>query len=262
VQNATGHNSLFTGAIVRVPCKRLTEGLTSANMGKPDYKRALQQHQIYIEALKYCGLEVVILPADERYPDSTFVEDTALLTSQCAVITNPGAESRRGETAIIKEAVTGLFDTIETITPPGTVDAGDIMMAGSTFYIGLSDRTNNEGASQMIGILQRYGMKAISVDMNNMLHLKTGLSYIENNNLLVTGELLDKPEFQQFNQIKVSRTEAYAANSVWINDRVLVPRSFPKTKALIESAGYETIVIETSEFRKIDGGLSCLSLRF
>lgn len=152
--------------------------------------------------------------------------------------------------------------SIETIKPPGTVEAGDIMMVGNNFYIGLSERTNEEGANQMISILRRYGMNGIPINTNDMLHLKTGLSYIENNYLMITKEFLNEPEFQQFKQLEVSCEEAYAANSVWINDRVLVPQSFSNTKALIESAGYETIVVDTSEFRKIDGGLSCLSLRF
>jgi len=231
-------------------------------MGKPDYNKALEQHHEYIKALQYCGLEVIILPADERYPDSTFVEDTALLTPHCAIFTNPGAESRKGEIAIIRETIADFYNTIETIKPPGTVEAGDIMMVGNNSYIGLSERTNEEGANQMISILRHYGMNAIPIKMHEMLHLKTGLSYIENNYLMITKEFLNEPTFQQFKQLEVSSEEAYAANSVWINDRVLVPQGFPNTKALIESAGYETIVIDTSEFRKIDGGLSCLSLRF
>ena len=252
----------FTRAIVRTPCKRLVKGLTSANMGKLDYNKALEQHHEYIKALKYCGLEVIILPADERYPDSTFVEDTALLTPRCAIFTNPAAKSRKGEIAIIRETIADFYTRIEAVKPPGTVEAGDIMMVGNDFYIGLSERTNEDGAKQMIRILRHYGMNGIPIHMNEALHLKTGLSYIENNYLMITKEFLHEPKFQQFKQLEVSSKETYAANSVWINDRVLVPQGFPNTRALIESAGYETIVIDTSEFRKIDGGLSCLSLRF
>ena len=260
--NLSAYRIEFTRAIVRIPCKSLVEGLTSANMGKPDYNKALEQHHEYIKALKHCGLEVIILPADERYPDSTFVEDTALLTPHCAIFTNPAAESRKGEIAITRETIADFYNTIEAIKPPGTVEAGDIMMIGNNFYIGLSERTNKEGAKQMISILRHYGMNGIPINMNEVLHLKTGLSYIENNYLMITKEFLHEPKFQQFKQLEVSSEEAYAANSVWINDRVLVPQGFPNTKALIESAGYETIAIDTSEFRKIDGGLSCLSLRF
>ena len=252
----------FTKAIVRTPCKSIVRGLTSANLGKPEYDKALEQHQEYVKALQRCGLEVTTLPADERYPDSTFVEDTALLTPHCAIFTSPSAESRKGEVNIIRETITSFYNTIETIKPPGTVEAGDIMMVGNIFYIGLSERTNEEGANQMISILRHYGMDGNSINMDEMLHLKTGLSYIENNYLLITKEFFHEPEFKQFKQLKVNSDEAYAANSVWINDKVLVPQGFSNTKAMIESAGYETIVVDTSEFCKVDGGLSCLSLRF
>ncbi|MBW1837114.1 MAG: N(G),N(G)-dimethylarginine dimethylaminohydrolase [Deltaproteobacteria bacterium] len=260
--NSSASTIEFNRAIVRTPCKRIVEGLTSATMEKPDYNKALEQHNEYIKALQYCGLEVIILPADERYPDSTFVEDTALLTPHCAIFTNPGAESREGEIAIIRETIADFYNTIEAIKPPGTIEAGDIMRVGNNFYIGLSERTNEEGANQMISILRHYGMDGIPINMNEMLHLKTGLSYIENNYLMITKEFLNEPKFKHFKQLEVSSEEAYAANSVWVNNRVLVPQGFPNTKALIESAGYETIAIDTSEFRKIDGGLSCLSLRF
>ncbi len=252
----------FSRAIVRTPCRSIVNGLTSAKIGKPDYNKALEQHHEYVKALQSCGLEVFVLSADERYPDSVFVEDTALLTPHCAILTNPGAESRKGEIAIIRETIADLYNTIETIKPPGTIEAGDIMMAGKNYYIGLSERTNEAGADQMINILRQYGLNGITINMDKMLHLKSGLSYIENSYLMITGEFLNEPEFQKFKHLTVSSEEAYAANSVWINDRVLVPQDFPNTKALIESAGYETIVIDTSEFRKIDGGLSCLSLRF
>jgi dimethylargininase len=252
----------FTNAIVRTPCRRMVDGLTSANMGKPDYTKALEQHYDYIKALQYCGLDVIVLPADERYPDSTFVEDTALLTPHCAIITNPGVVSRKGETAIIRETIAGFYHTIETVKPPGTVEAGDIMMVGSHFYIGLSERTNTAGANQLIRILRHHGMHGTPITMGGMLHLKTGVSYIENNYLTITRELSDEPEFKPFKQLLVPSEERYAANSVWINDRVLVPQGFPNTRTLIESAGYETVVVDTSEFRKINGGLSCLSLRF
>lgn len=252
----------FARAIVRTPCRRISDGLTSARMGTPDYDTALVQHLAYITALQDCGLEVIVLPADEQYPDSVFVEDTALLTSQCAIITNPGAASREGEIDLIRETIAGFYPATETIRPPGTVDAGDIMMVDNDFYIGLSERTNEEGATQMISLLRHYGMNGIMVQVEELLHLKSGLSYIEKNHLLISKAYRDERLFQSFTQLEVPDDETYAANSVWINEKVLVPLGFPKTKALIEAAGYETIVLDTSEFRKIDGGLSCLSLRF
>lgn len=240
----------------------MVNGITSANLGKPDYERALHQHRDYIRALQNCGLEVIILEADENYPDSTFVEDTALLTPYCAVITRPGAESRRGEITAIKKAVAAFYSQIETIEAPGTVEAGDIMQVGSHFYIGLSERTNAVGASQLIALLQKYGMTGSTVALDEVLHLKTGVAYLENNNVLACGEFITKVEFEKFSLLQVEEDESYAANCIWVNGTVIVPHGFPKTKRLIEDAGYPTLAIDVSEFRKLDGGLSCLSLRF
>jgi len=253
---------LFTDAIVRTPCKNIINGITTSNEGEPDYIKAINQHKLYINALKFCGLEVTVLPEKEIYPDSTFVEDVALLTPNCAIITQPGAPSRQKETKSIKSVVIDFFDDVKMIKSPGTVDAGDIMMVGSHYYIGLSKRTNIAGAKQIIKILEQYNMTGSTVSLSDMVHLKSGVAYLENNNLVVTGEFIDKPEFKKFNLIKIADDESYAANCVWINNYVLVAKGYPKTKKLIEQAGYETIELGMSEFRKLDGGLSCLSLRF
>lgn len=253
---------MFTKAIVKTPCKNLVNGLTSSDLGAPDYLLALEQHKKYIEALKECVLEVTILEADENYPDSTFVEDTALLTSQCAIITNPGAPSRKGEIIEINDVVKDFYSNIETIKAPGTLEAGDVMMVGKHFFIGLSERTNKNGADQLISILSKYGFTGSFVTLNKILHLKSGISYLENNNLLMIKDLINKPEFQKYNLIPVDDDESYTANSLWINDKILIPKGFPKTKKKIEDVGYLTIELDVSEFRKLDGGLSCLSLRF
>lgn len=252
----------FTKAIVRTPCKNLESGITSAKLGKPDILFALPQHQDYIITLKNCGLEVITLKADENYPDSTFVEDTALLTPKCAIITNPGALSRKGEITEIKKVLLSLYRNVEEIKDPSTVEAGDVMMVEDHYYIGLSERTNSSGASQLIKILDKYGMTGSTISLEKVLHLKSGVSYLGNNNLLVSGEFITKTEFQKFNLILVDEDESYAANSLWINDNAIVPKGFPKTKKKIEKLGYKTIEVDVSEFRKLDGGLSCLSLRF
>ena len=252
---------MFKRAIVRTPGKNITEGLTSTELGQPDYEKALVQHGEYINALKECGLEVVVLKEDDLYPDATFVEDVALLTNGCAIITNPGAPSRRGETAQIKTVLKDYFSNIEEIQHPGTVEAGDIMMVGKHFYIGLSQRTNEAGARQVIEILEKYGMSGSVVGLEKVLHLKTGVSYLEHNNLIACGEFLSKKEFKDFNILEIVDDESYAANCIWVNDRVLIPEGFPKARKTIEDAGYRVIEVDVSEFRKIDGGLSCLSLR-
>ena len=126
----------------------------------------------------------------------------------------------------------------------------------------LSERTNKHGAEQLINILNKYGMTGSTVTLKNVLHLKSGVSYLENDILLAAGEFLTKAEFQKYNLVKIDDDESYAANSLWINDKVLVPKGFPKTKKKIEKLGYITIEVDVSEFQKLDGGLSCLSLRF
>jgi len=252
----------FTNAIVRLPGKSMVGGLSSAMLGKPDHRMALDQHGKYVEALQKCGVDVRILPADEAFPDSTFVEDTALLTPEIAVITNPGAASRQGEIQSMQHTIEEYYDRIEFIRKPGTLEAGDVMMAGSHFFIGLSERTNLEGATQLIAILEKHGMSGSIVEIFGMLHLKSGVSFLENNRMLADESLSDHTAFQEYDIIAVPDGETYAANSVWINDTVLVPEGFPGTLKNIQSAGYATITLEMSEFRKLDGGLSCLSLRF
>jgi dimethylargininase len=253
---------MFKNAIVRSPGRSITEGISTSDLGKPLYNNALAQHNNYVAVLRQLGLELNILPANDKFPDSTFIEDVALCTSKCALITSPGAVSRRGEIAGIKEILSGYFESIEEIKAPATLEAGDVMMVGNHFFIGISQRTNSDGADQLIKILNKYGMTGSKVPLNKMLHLKSGVSYLENNNLLVCGEFIENKVFESFNRIIVEKDESYAANSLWINEYVLVPEGFPKTREKIEKAGYKTITLDVSEFRKVDGGLSCLSLRF
>jgi dimethylargininase len=253
---------MFTKAIVRKPSKSMVDGLTSADLGMPDYELALRQHAAYIKALQACGVKVEILAADEQYPDSTFVEDAALLTKECGIIMRPGAVSRRGETAVYPQILAPHYTHIEQIQSPGTIEAGDVMMVGSHFYIGLSARTNENGAQQLIACLEKYGMGGSMVAMKEMLHLKTGLAYLENNNLLACGEFLTEPQFQSFNILEIDADESYAANCIWVNGTVLMPAGYPKARKMVEKTGCPIIELDVSEFRKLDGGLSCLSLRF
>lgn len=253
---------MFQKAIVRIPSKSMINGLTSVNLGQPDYPLALKQHEAYIDALLRCGLEVITLEADENFPDSTFVEDVALCTPHCAIITRPGAESRRGEIEEMKVVLKEEYEKIEIIQAPGTVEAGDIMMVGDHYYIGLSARTNEDGAKQMISILEKYGMTGSVVSLDEVLHLKTGLAYLENNYLIACGEFLEKDEFKKFKILEIDQEESYAANCIWVNDVVIIPKGFPKAKEVIAKTGYEIIELDMSEFQKLDGGLSCLSLRY
>jgi len=254
---------MFKNAILRRPGHSLLNGITSApELGKPDYGLAIKQHDAYIKVLKSCGVEVITLEADERFPDSCFVEDVAVCTKKFAVIAKPGASSRRGEEKEIIEVIKKFYNNLEYIKEPGTLEGGDVMMVKDHFYIGLSKRTNKEGAKQLIKTLEKYGMLGSIVEMSEMLHLKSGLSYLEDNVLLVAGEFINRLEFEGFNTIIINEDETYSANCIRVNDYVLVPAGFPKTKEKIETAGFKTIVVDTSEYRKINGGLSCLSLRF
>lgn len=255
---------MFKNVIVRRPCRAIVNGITTANLGKPDYELALKQHDKYIETLKGCGVDVTVLEANEEFPDSCFVEDVALCTKKCVIVTRPGAMSRREEIMQLdmQETLKKFFSNIEYIKEPGTIEAGDIMMVGDQFYIGLSERTNESGAKQMIDILEKYQLSGTVVPLKEVLHLKTGVSYLENNNLLVAGEFINSPLFKDFNKIVIDKEESYSANCIWVNNTVLIPKGYPKTKEAIENKGYKVVEVDTSEYRKIDGGLSCLSLRF
>jgi len=154
------------------------------------------------------------------------------------------------------------FNNIEKIEEPGTIEGGDIMMVGDHYYIGLSERTNLEGAKQIIQILNKYGMSGSTISLKNVLHLKTGLSYLEENNLVVCGEFIDESSLERYNQIEIPMKESYAANCIWVNESVIIPMGYQTTKKRIENLGYRVLETDVSEFKKLDGGLSCLSLRY
>ncbi len=253
---------MFTHAIVRPPDATLTAALTSASLGVPDPVLAVRQHQAYTQALSRCQVEVVALAPAPEYPDGTFVEDTALLTPRGAVITRPGAPSRRGEAALNRPLIERFFDDVQTIESPGTLDAGDVMMVGDHYYTGLSERTNQEGARQLSALLERWGYGASTVPLAHGLHLKSSVSYLEQGKLLITEALAEAPAFAGFERILVPDEESYAANALWVNGTVLVAEGFPRTHRRVQSLGLPIIVLSMSEFEKVDGGLSCLSLRF
>ena len=252
---------MFAEAIVRGVPVTLDAGITSADLGKPDHAKAVAQHLRYIQALEECGLEVTALDADEKYPDSVFIEDTAVVTARCAILARPGAESRRGEVHRVEEVLSGCYENFERIVDPGALDGGDVLQVGDHFYIGLASRTNLEGARQLSEILGGYGYGVSLVESREYLHLKSGVSYLGDNVLVVAGELATNRDFGGFDKIVADSREEYSANCIRVNDYVIVPAGFERTKAQIAARGYELIELEMSEFRKVDGGLSCLSLR-
>lgn len=288
------HRPMLSRAIVRPPAPNFAEGLTTAGLGAPNFELALRQHAAYCEALERCGLKLIRLDVDPDYPDSCFVEDAAVVvpefafqgvrvpTPTRAILTRPGAASRAGEV----ESMRAAFDQfvpeldIQQIQPPGTLDGGDVCEAGAHYFIGLSERTNETGAKQLAQFITAHGYTAGYVDIqprplgaltsssaaslrdSRLLHLKSGLAYLENNRLVVTEGLAERKEFAEFERVLVPRGEEYAANCVLVNDHVLVAAGFEQFERKLRALGYRTLALDMSEFQKMDGGLSCLSLRW
>ena len=250
---------VYTRGIVRRPGRNFASGITTSNLGKPDFGRALEQHAAYCEALIKCGVELTVLEADERYPDGCFVEDTAVVNSRVKVVSRPGAATRRGEEEEIAQVLAGYAPT-ESITAPGTLEGGDVLRAENHYYIGISERTNTEGASQLSAILAKHGFTSSVVRVEAGLHLKSDIAYLGNGNFIST------PVFSHVahpaNTVILEPEEYYSANCLRVNDYLLIAKGFPKSKMKILELGYNTIELDMSEFRKMDGGLTCLSLLF
>jgi dimethylargininase len=261
----TATHPVFCRAIVRPPASNFAEGLTTQDLGLPSYETALQQHAAYCQALRRCGLEVIELPADPDYPDSTFVEDTAILTPRGAILARPGAASRQGEVETIRPVLVEYFKRLAEISDPGTLDGGDICEAGEHFFIGVSLRTNRAGAEQLADFLAQLGYTSDLVDIRGVpgiLHLKSGIAYLGEGRLALIEPLAKHPAFRDYDVIRLKPQENYAANCVRVNDYVLVAAGYPQFQRDLEAAGYQPLALEMSEFQKMDGGLSCLSLRF
>lgn len=256
---------MYTRAIVRPPSVNFAAGLTTVGGDGPDYARAVKQHEDYCVALRQCGLSLTCLEPDERYPDSTFVEDTAVLTERCTILARPGAASRAGEVEDIARALAEFCSDVFSITDPGTLDAGDVCEAADQFFIGISQRTNETGAKQLAEILHRFGYESRFVDirnLDNILHLKSGIAYLGSNQLAAIEEIVNLRAFRDYDVVRVRAGEEYAANCVRVNDYVLVAAGYDAFEETLKDIGYNTIALDMSEFQKMDGGLSCLSLRF
>jgi dimethylargininase len=287
---------MFTRAIVRPPAPNFAEGLTTVELGAPDYERALAQHEAYCLALEQCGLTLIRVAADPRHPDSTFVEDTAVIVTRGTratepyddvdgrshpltqvVLTRPGALSRSGEVESMRRVLADFFPSLGEIQSPGTLDGGDVCEAGDHFFIGISARTNEAGAQQLADVLASFGYSSNFVDIRGLdgresvpgaiatgsvLHLKSGLAWLGDHRLVVIDALADRAEFCKYDLVRVNDDEMYAANCVRVNDHVLLAAGYPVLEGKLRELGYQTIVLDMTEFQKMDGGLSCLSLRF
>jgi len=252
---------MFTHAITRLPGENFADGLTTAKLGRPNYHLILEQHQAYRQTLLSLGLEVIVLPVEPAYPDAYFVEDPAIVTPKVALITRPGAPSRRGEESTL-EPVLIQYRPVAHIQPPGTVDGGDILMVEDHFFIGISERTNYAGAVQLTDLLSGVGYTCETIPVAAGLHLKSGVNYLGKHTLLVTKALAGNPAFTNYKRIVLDEDEEYAANTLWINDTLLMPKGFPKTHTKLTRLQMDIIELDVSEVRKMDGGLTCMSLRF
>lgn len=252
-------------AIVCPPSANYAQGITTSDLGDPILEIALEQHTAYCAALEKCGLTLIKLEPNPLFPDSTFVEDTAVLTPKSAILANPGATSRRDEVSNIAQSLTQFYTTLHTIDPPGTLDGGDICQIDDHFFIGISERTNEEGARQLAILLDQDGFSSSFVDIRGyegLLHLKSGLAYLGSNRLVLARGLEDLISISGYEIIHIDRDESYAANCVRVNAYVLMAAGYPKFAKELSKLGYQTLLLEMSEFQKMDGGLSCLSLRF
>ncbi len=254
----------YEKAITRPPSDTFAEGLTHGLLGKPDVALAKKQHEAYVSALRRCGVSVTVLHPDNDHPDSCFTEDEAIVTDRMAVIPSMCRPSRQGEEVRMRPIIEAFYQgRIEEIRQPGTLEGGDICRDGNHFFIGISSRTNEEGARQMAAIAEKYGFTYDFCDIRGIriLHLTTGMSYIGNNTIICCPDFKHLPAYKGYRVIVTSEKEAYAANCVRMNDKVIMPAGFKGTERKLIRAGFDVIQVPMSEFEKQDGGLSCLSLR-
>ncbi len=255
----------FSHAITRKPPTSYLQGITTSDLGQPNLETTFQQHAAYCQALQNAGLHVQVLPSLEAFPDSVFVEDVAIVEPKFAVQTRPGALSRRGETAEITTILRDIFPKIYQIDEPGTLDGGDICKVDQVYYIGISNRTNLEGAQQLATIFNYFGYRSELINickLEGVLHLKSAVNYLGENTLLMDPRIANHSAFASYQRLVVPIEEAYAANCLRVNDVVLVPDGFPQTLELVTNAGFDSVLLEVTEYQKMDGGLSCLSLRW
>ena len=220
-----------------------------------DVAAARAQHAAYEAALEAAGCTLLRLPALDELPDSVFVEDTAVVVDELAVIARPGAASRRAETASVAEALRAHRDVVE-IAEPGTLDGGDVLQLGETIYVGVSARTNAEGARQLREFLEAYGYVVKTVEVTRCLHLKSAVTRVGPDTVLVNAQWIDKTLFE--NAIEVDPEEPFAANALLVGDTLLCSSTYPRTNARLKNV----TTIDAGELAKAEGGLTCCSILF
>ena len=249
-------------ALTREPARALDAcELTYRERVPVDAAAAAAQHRGYCEALAACGARVVTLPAVDELPDSVFVEDTAVVLGEVAVLTRPGVESRRGEGSLIEPEVARLRSVVR-VEAPATLEGGDVLRLGRRLYVGLSPRTNAEGAEALRRFAAPYGYQVVTVEPRGCLHLKTGCSGLDEETVLVNPEWIDASVFRGLEVVAVDASEPWAANVLHVGNSVCVSTAFPRTAEMLARRGYDVRAVEVSEFAKAEGGLTCMSLLF
>lgn len=253
----------FSRAITRRPSSSIVDGLRAEDIGTPDLDKMLEAHAHYVATLKATGAEVIELPPLEAFPDSVFVEDTALCLPQGAVLMRPGAPSRMGEVPEMAPALRAVYDDVREIKGPGHIEGGDILVTGREVLVGRSDRTDAEGVAELRAIVEEWGHSLREVfTPPGVLHFKTDCSLLDAETILATERLDASGCFEGYRVIHVAEGEEAAANSIRFNDTVLSPAGFPRTAEKLDKAGFKVVQISNTECAKLDGGMSCLSLRF
>lgn len=251
----------FIAAIAKRPSEAVSGGIRSSGGRDPDPQLFAHQHDHYVRTLEDCGLAVTVLPADPQFPDSVFVEDTALCFQGFAVLLRPGAPTRAGEVTAIAPALSQWYDDVETLDR-GHVDGGDVLWTGREVIVGQSARTNHEGATALVELLTRRGLTARTAHTpEGVLHFKSDSSSLDAETVLATNRLASSGVFDDYRVLVVPAGEEAAANAVRIRDRVLIPAGSPATTAMLSEAGFDVVELNNSEPALIDGGLSCMSLR-
>jgi dimethylargininase len=249
-------------AMTREPARTLDAcELTYMEREPIDPDAAARQHRCYREALEACGARVVTLPPAEEFPDSVFVEDTAIVLEEVAVLTRPGVVSRRGEVSLIEAEVARLRPVVR-VEPPATLEGGDVLRLGRTLYVGLSPRTNAEGADCLRRLVAPHGYDVVTVETRGCLHLKSGCSALDDETVLVNPEWVDASVFRGHEVLAVDAAEPWAANVLSVAGSVCVSAAFPRTAEMLAARGRDLRAVEVSEFAKAEGSLTCLSLLF
>lgn len=258
-----GQSITFTHAIVRRPAASVLNGLRAVDVGAPDLAEFERHHATYVETLSETGADVIVLEPLEAFPDSVFVEDAAFCAPEGAVVMRPGAPSRLGEAALIEPHLAKVYGEVCRIDGPGFIEGGDILATETEILVGTSSRTDSAGIEAFKRLVDRWGYVVRVVDTPpGVLHFKTDCSLLDEETVLSTERLSASGCFAGYRVIYTSEDEDAAANCVRFNELVLMPFGFPRTRDRLVAAGYDVREIGNSEAEKLDGGMSCLSLRF